>query len=67
MDERRVDKHLKAGQDDPWIFYGCFDFAQEHDRLTAINQTMVVSERHVHHGTDHNLKGEYNVNIIHLI
>ena len=51
---------LQTSQDDTRILDGGLHLAQEHDRLTSVNQTVVVGQGDVHHGADDNLECRIN-------
>lgn len=49
----RARSHVQ--QQHPRVLHHRFDLPEESDRLSAVNQTVVVRQSHVHHGPDFNL------------
>lgn len=50
---------LQPGNNDPGVFNGSLDLAQEEDGLATIDQPVVVGQRDVHHWPDDHLKQMY--------
>lgn len=50
---------LQPSNNDPGVFNGSLDFAQEEDGLATVDQPVVVGQCDVHHWPDDHLKQKY--------
>ena len=52
----RRKKETSLKEQNARVFDGLFNFAEEGNSLAAVNQTVIIRKREVHHGPDDNLR-----------
>lgn len=68
LDGRRVVSDLsslQSGQNDPRVLHSVLDFPQEHNGFASIDETMIVSQSNVHHGSNYDLQKQRLLNVFH--